>query len=94
MSLSAGKVREIEKVCKAFANRRRLATVSYLKSRRGGASVGEIAEAIRLSYKSTSHHLRLLVSTGILERDQRGPEASYTLAPTTNKLVAYILGQL
>ncbi len=48
--------RELEKQLKALANRRRLAILKYLKSKRE-ASVGDIAEEINLSFKSTSKHL-------------------------------------
>ncbi|MEK7613800.1 MAG: metalloregulator ArsR/SmtB family transcription factor [Patescibacteria group bacterium] len=69
--------RELEKVYKAVANRRRIAILRYLKS--GSATVGEVAKAIKLSLKSTSHHLQLLSSTGFVVSEQHGLYMHYTL---------------
>ena len=71
--------RELERIFKAFANARRLSILSYLKRRRS-ATVGEIAEHIRLSFKSTSKHLIILRSAGILEFDQSSLEMYYRIA--------------
>ncbi len=86
-------LKELEKVLKGLGNRRRLAIVQFLK-RNKESSVGDIAEAIKLSYKSTSHHLRIMVAAGILTRDQRSAEASYSLAPSTDKVVHLVVGLL
>ena len=53
------KEKEMERVLKALANRRRLAMVSFLKKKKE-ASVGDVAEALRLSVKATSKHLNLM----------------------------------
>ena len=74
------KERELERVLKALANRRRLAILKYIKTSRE-ASVGEIAEVIRLSLKATSKHLAILAAAGILERDQRSNSAFYRVTP-------------
>ncbi len=69
----------LERLLKAFANRRRLAIVRYLKKEKE-ASVGDIAEAIRLSLKATSKHLDILAASGVLERDQMSLQMFYSLA--------------
>ena len=71
-------MKELEKVLKAFANGRRLAIVKYLKQR-PKATVGEIARAIRLSFKSTSRHLTLLAFVEVVERNQVNTQAWYSL---------------
>ncbi len=60
---------EIEKVLKALANKRRLAILKFIKKRKQ-ANVSEIAGEIKLSFRSTSRHLRVLVSANILDREQ------------------------
>ena len=72
-------MRDLEKILKALANRRRLAIIKYLKKHRE-ASVGEIAGAIKLSFKSTSKHLVILANVDILEREQRSLQMNYRLA--------------
>lgn len=64
------KEKELEKILKALANRRRLLILHYLKKNKE-ASVGTIAGAIRLSLKATSKHLNILSAADILEKEQR-----------------------
>ncbi|MDP3957693.1 MAG: helix-turn-helix domain-containing protein [bacterium] len=71
-------MKELERALKAFANGRRLAIVKYLKWR-SKATVGEIARAIRLSFKSTSRHLTLLAFAEVVERNQVNIQAWYSL---------------
>jgi ArsR family transcriptional regulator len=71
-------MKDYEKVLKALANRRRLAIVKHLKDK-GETSVGDIAEAIRLSFRSTSRHLGVLASADIVEKEQRSLQMFYRL---------------
>lgn len=72
-------MKDLERSLKALANRRRLAILKYLKEQRE-APVGEIAGAIRLSFKATSKHLAVLAAADIVERDQRGLQMFYRIA--------------
>jgi ArsR family transcriptional regulator, arsenate/arsenite/antimonite-responsive transcriptional repressor len=71
--------KELERAFKSFANRRRIAIVSFLKGRKE-ASVGDIAQEIKLSFKATSRHLSVLVSAGVLDRDQRSSHMFYRIS--------------
>lgn len=71
--------KEVEKQMKAFANKRRLAVLIYLKKTRE-ASVGDIAREIELSIWATSKHLGVLYAAGIVEKEQRSSEVFYRLA--------------
>ena len=72
--------KELEKMLKALANHRRILILRYLKEKKE-ATVGDIAHAIKLSFKSTSRHLSVLASRGILENDQRSTQIFYHIAP-------------
>jgi len=72
-------MKNLEKILKALANRRRLAILEYLKNHRE-APVGEIAHEISLSFKATSKHLGILAVADIVERDQRNLQVFYRLA--------------
>src|SRR3989344_4486332 len=65
----ANREAEMERQLKVLANRRRLAILSLLRKKKE-ASVGEIAESIRLSFTSTSKHLTMLERAGFLEKEQ------------------------
>jgi len=73
------KEKELERVLKALANRRRLAIISFLRKEKEG-NVGSVAEAIRLSVKSTSRHLAVLSGADLLDRDQRSSEVFYKVS--------------
>ncbi len=64
---------------KALANRRRLAILRFLKTGKE-ASVGDIAEEIKLSFKATSKHLGVLSAAGIVDREQRSLQMFYRLS--------------
>lgn len=64
---------------KALANARRLSIIKYLKKTRE-ATVGDIAEEIKLSFKATSKHLGILYAAGVLDKDQRSLAIYYSLA--------------
>lgn len=81
---------ELEKILKALGNRRRLAILKILK-RRKDASVGNLAEGIKLSFRSVSKHLSILYAVGILEKEQFSLEVFYCIAPQQSKVSAFIL---
>lgn len=72
-------IKETERLLKALANKRRLAIVQAVKKEE--LPVGDIAEKIRLSLRSTSRHLGVLRGADVLERDQRGLQVFYRISP-------------
>ena len=84
---------EIERNMKALANKRRLAILRFLKKRKE-ATVGDIAEEIKLSFKSTSRHLSVLFSADILEREQKSLQVFYRIADGTSESAHRILSLL
>ncbi len=83
----------LERIIKAFANRRRLGIVRHLKKNKE-ATVGDIADAIKLSFKATSKHLAILSAAGIVEREQRSLQMFYKNAtglPVSARTVISIL---
>ena len=86
-------MRDLEKVLKAVANRRRLAILKYLKTD-GPVSVGDIAEKIDLSFKATSKHLGILSAVDIIEKNQKSTKIFYHLATTQKPVVKNLLALL
>ena len=64
-------MKELEQQYKALGNRRRLEILKLLK-KSDGLSVGDIAEKIKLSFKSTSRHLAILSAVDAVEKQQEG----------------------
>jgi DNA-binding transcriptional ArsR family regulator len=48
--------------------------------RNGGASVGELAQALEASHQNVSKHLGVLHQAGIVRREKRGNHAVYSIA--------------
>ncbi len=84
---------QVERILKALANRRRIAIVYYL-SKNPGAKVGNIAAEIKLSFKSTSRHLSVLLSANIVEREQVSLEMHYTLVNPPHQILKNLLSIL
>lgn len=86
-------MKDFEKILKALANKRRLEILKYIKQKKE-ASVGDIAEHIKLSFKSTSRHLSILFRADILDRDQRGLLVFYHLDLTLSSLAKFIISKI
>lgn len=83
-------MRDLERVYKAFANRRRLAILKLLCQKRE-LTVSSLAKAIKLSLKATSKHLNILANADILEKEQRRLQVYYRLNSTATKAVCTLL---
>ena len=81
---------ELERGLKVLANRRRLAILNLLRKKKE-ANVGNIADAIRLSFTSTSKHLTMLERAGFIEKEQRSVSVFYRLAPDAPRILATLL---
>ena len=86
-------MKELEKQLKALANRRRLAILKLLKNKRRLA-VGDIADAINLSFRATSKHLGVLYAAGIVEKEQVSVSVVYSLYDNIPLSAKYIIGFL
>ncbi len=86
-------MKEIERILKALANRRRLAILRFLKNQRE-ASVGDIADNIKLSFKATSKHLNILARVDLVDKDQRSLLVFYSLADNPNIFVKSLINYL
>lgn len=79
-------------VLKALADPVRLRIVSMIASSDTGERCAcELPEALDRSQPTVSHHLSLLVSAGVLEREQRGKWAWYRLRPQQLEAIASLL---
>ncbi|OHV01433.1 ArsR/SmtB family transcription factor [Mycobacterium talmoniae] len=69
-------------VLKALAEPTRLRLVSLIAGHDGAeACVCDLTAPVGLTQPTVSHHLKVLVEAGLLERTQRGKWAYYRLAP-------------
>ena len=86
-------MKNLERLLKALANKRRLAIVAYLKKEKE-AIVGDIAREIKLSFTATSKHLSVLAAADVVEKEQRGLQMWYRLSASRHGIVNHISNSL
>jgi ArsR family transcriptional regulator len=80
-ALEADEADELAGVLKVLAEPARLRLLSLIQAQPGGeACVCHLVEPLGLSQGTVSHHLKALLSAGLVTRDQRGSWAYYRVA--------------
>lgn len=78
--LDAAAAERLAGVLKALAEPTRLRLVSLIAAHQDGeACVCDLTDPVALSQPTVSHHLKVLVDAGLLEREQRGKWAYYRI---------------
>jgi ArsR family transcriptional regulator len=77
--LSEDQAQATARVFKALADPHRVKIVNLLATSPKPVCVCEFTEPLGLSQPTVSHHLKKLMDAGLLERDQRGTWAYYSL---------------
>jgi ArsR family transcriptional regulator, arsenate/arsenite/antimonite-responsive transcriptional repressor len=80
-SLSDDQAESTARVFKALADPHRVKIVNLLATSPDPVCVCEFTAPLGLSQPTVSHHLKKLVQAGLLEREQRGTWAYYSLRP-------------
>ena len=87
--LDAGR---LARTLKAVADPARLRLISMVAAHENGeACVCDLTEPLELSQPTVSHHLKVLVESGILSRSKRGTWAYYTIVPGSLDSLAGLL---
>jgi ArsR family transcriptional regulator, arsenate/arsenite/antimonite-responsive transcriptional repressor len=82
--LTVAEAESLATVLKAIAEPTRLRLVSLVAAHADAeACVCDLTEPVGLSQPTVSHHLKILVDAGVLQREQRGKWAYYKLVPAT-----------
>jgi ArsR family transcriptional regulator, arsenate/arsenite/antimonite-responsive transcriptional repressor len=73
---------QLAQALKAIADPARLRLLSLIQAQPGGeACVCHLTEPLGLSQPTVSHHLKVLLQAGLVEREQRGSWAYYRITP-------------
>ncbi|MBM6622037.1 helix-turn-helix transcriptional regulator [Micrococcaceae bacterium RIT802] len=79
-------------VFKALSDPNRLRLLSIVKAGNDGeACVCDLTAPLDLGQPTVSHHLRILVDAGLLQREKRGTWAFYSLVPGSLERIAATL---
>ena len=83
-ALAPAQAEELASVLKALAEPARLRLLSLIQAQPGQeACVCHLTAPLRLTQPTVSHHLRVLLEAGLVEREQRGSWAYYRVVPAT-----------
>ena len=74
------KIKNLSRKLKALGNKRRLMIMEELLKRRR-LTVGEISDKIKLSFRSTSRHLKVLRDNDFVDWEQVGISVYYFISP-------------
>jgi ArsR family transcriptional regulator len=87
--MSAAQAEQVAPLLKALADPVRLRLVSLIAASAGGeACVCDLNDAFDLTQATISHHLKVLHSAGVLDRDKRGVWVYYAVRPEALASVA------
>ncbi|SNS87000.1 transcriptional regulator, ArsR family [Geodermatophilus pulveris] len=90
-AMSEEQARSVALLLKALADPVRLRLVSLIASgERGEACVCDLNEAFDLTQATISHHLKVLHSAGVLDREKRGVWVYYAVRPEALSAVATV----
>ena len=90
--LDTAAAQQLAGVLKALGEPTRLRLVSIIAAQQGAeACVCDLTDPVGLSQPTVSHHLKILVDAGLLDRDQRGKWAYYRLVPEVLDALAGML---
>ena len=80
--LDAELTEELATAFRALGDPHRAALVQVLAAARGPVCVCDLEEHLPLSQPTVSHHLRVLMEAGLLDREQSGRWAYYSVRPS------------
>ncbi|WP_246055570.1 ArsR/SmtB family transcription factor [Glutamicibacter uratoxydans] len=82
-------------ILKAVADPNRLRLLSIVKNGPSdGTCVCDLTGPLQLGQPTVSHHLKILVDSGLLAREKRGTWAYYTLVPHALQKAAELITEL
>lgn len=92
--LDSAAAERLAAILKALGEPTRLRLVSLIAGHEGAeACVCDLTSPVGLSQPTVSHHLKILVEAGLLERTQRGKWAYYRLVPATLDALAGVFAR-
>ncbi|HLZ87348.1 MAG TPA: metalloregulator ArsR/SmtB family transcription factor [Puia sp.] len=72
-------LKQIEKISKALGDTNRLKILHYIAGKGGCGECSGLQDVVGLAQPSISHHVKILVESGLIEGEKEGRNYSYTL---------------
>jgi len=81
--------RQLERVVKGFANHRRIEIMNLL-DKTPELSVMEIADTLRINFKTASEHIRRLAIAGLVMKRNEGSTVRHTLTVLAKNILKFL----
>lgn len=72
-------LKQIEKISKALGDANRLRILQHISKEGGCGHCADIQDIIDLAQPSVSHHIKILIESGLIEPEKEGRNHKYTL---------------
>lgn len=72
-------LKQIEKISKALGDSNRLKILNYISDKGGCGECSALQHIIGLAQPSVSHHVKILLESGLIRAEKEGRNYSYTL---------------
>ena len=72
-------LKQIEKISKALGDGNRLKILNYISDKGGCGECSALQEIIGLAQPSVSHHVKILLESGLIRAEKEGRNYSYIL---------------
>lgn len=82
-------VRQLERIVKGFANHRRISMMQLLQ-KEPELSLQDIAEKLKINYKTASDHLRRLAIAGVVVKRNRANNVLHKLSPRGVSILEFL----
>lgn len=87
-------LKQIEKISKALGDTNRLKILHYIAGKGGCGECSGLQKVVDLAQPSISHHVKILVESGLIEGEKEGRNYSYTLNTALLNEYLSAVGQL
>lgn len=81
--------RQLERLVRGFSNHRRI-EIMQLLSKKPELSVIEIADRLKINYKTASEHIRRLAIANLILKQNRGPSVNHALSDTGKVILKFL----
>lgn len=81
--------RQLERIVKGFANHRRIEIMTLLE-RRPELSLSEIADILKINFKTASEHVRRLFLAGLVLKRNEGASVRHALSPAGRLILKFL----
>ena len=72
-------LKQVEKISKALGDANRLKILKYLSNKGGCGECSGLQDVVDLAQPSISHHVKILVDSGLIDQEKEGRNYKYTL---------------